>query len=242
MIFHPALTLAPSAPGNYTVVSELGSGRKVGLLELPLEGFAMILGSVVGLLVVVAATAAYCYCHSVRRKESLEKDAEKLPGEVVKGGALGSGGASVESLDSVVKECPVEGQNGGLSPVQSWGASTLLQEHERRLSVGGSMDAAHLHYPDVTQYMGVAMSPTPLPPMPEDPHAQDGPESPLASYTSYAAIGWDEPLTGHLLPHPPLPRHAAMPPMPPMPPAAAIGVQLVQAQQLDRKRRNVTQV
>ncbi|KAK4325545.1 hypothetical protein Pmani_003892 [Petrolisthes manimaculis] len=121
----PALTTS----GNYTMPSELGSGRPVGFSELQLEDVAVILGSLGGFLLVVAALVAYCYCHTSRRKKQQhEKDVEKVAASdgssvMVKSGSLGGedgGGGSHESLDSIVKEALESVRNGRpLSPVQS---------------------------------------------------------------------------------------------------------------------------
>ncbi|ROT86008.1 hypothetical protein C7M84_022878 [Penaeus vannamei] len=211
----PALTTS----GNYTLTSELGSGRPVGVMELQLEDVAVILGSIGGFLVVVAV----------------------LVGSVmVKSGSVGleEGGGSHESLDSVVKECPDASRDGRpLSPVQSWGATTLLQEHERRLSVhsGGAADEGPLHapFPDVTvtDYRPATGAVEPSVYLPcQHEEAACHCAVPGPDYTSYAAA-WDEPLTGHLLSRA---RTAAPTPAPHQQPQ--------QIPQADRKRRNVTQV
>lgn len=247
----PALTTS----GNYTMPSELGSGRPVGMTELQLEDVAVILGSIGGFLVVVAVLVSYCYCHTTkRRKQQREKDAEAVQGGGVGGSVMvksGSvcgedGGGSHESLDSVVKETQETARDGRpLSPVQSWGATTLLQEHERRLSVhsGAAEDGVvayqvdggaplHAPFPDVTvtDYRPVSGSGGDPPVYVPCPH-EEAPchcAVPGPDYTSYAAA-WDEPLTGHLLSRA---RTAAPTPAPHQP----------HLPQADRKRRNVTQV
>ncbi|XP_042238989.1 calcium-activated chloride channel regulator 4A-like [Homarus americanus] len=244
----PALTTS----GNYTMPSELGSGRPVGITELQLEDVAVILGSIGGFLLVVAALVSYCYCHTTkRRKQKHEKDVEKVQGSgsvMVKSRSLGieEGGGSHESLDSVVKDAPEPTRDGRpLSPVQSWGATTLLQEHERRLSVHSGatedgvvayqVDGAPLHarFPDVTvtDYRPVPNGGGGEPPVYVPCPHEEAPcqcAVPGPDYTSYAAT-WDEPLTGHLLSRA---RTAAPTPAPHQP----------HLPQADRKRRNVTQV
>lgn len=260
--------------------SELGSGRPVGLSELQMEDVAVILGSLGGFLLVVAALVAYCYCHTnTRRKQQREKDVEKVNSGstgmgvgigvgigvgsssiMVKSGSMTAeattGGGSHESLDSVVKETPTESLQDGrpLSPVQSWGATTLLQEHERRLSVhsGAPEDSQlptyqvdaplHAPFPDVTvtDYRPVPTRGTSeghvFVPCPHDDNNPCPCAGPGPDYTTYASA-WDEPLTGHLLsrvrtqaPHPiqPIPQQHQQ--------------QQIHPQQPDRKRRNVTQV
>lgn len=236
--------------------SELGSGRPVGMTELQLEDVAVILGSIGGFLIVVAVLVSYCYCHTTkRRKQQHEKDVEMVQGSgggvggsvMVKSGSLcgEDGGGSHESLDSVVKEVQDTARDGRpLSPVQSWGATTLLQEHERRLSVHSGVaedgvvayqvDGAPLHapFPDVTvtDYRPVSGSGGEPPVYVPCPH-EEAPchcAVPGPDYTSYAAA-WDEPLTGHLLSRA---RTAAPTPAPHQP----------HLPQADRKRRNVTQV
>lgn len=240
----PALTTS----GNYTMPSELGSGRPVGMTELQLEDVAVILGSIGGFLIVVAVLVSYCYCHtSKRRKQKHEKGVEKVQGSssvMVKSRSLGieEGGGSHESLDSVVKDTSEPTRDGRpLSPVQSWGATTLLQEHERRLSVhsGAAEDGMVAYqvdgnplqapFPDVTvtDYRPVSSEPQVFVPCPHE-EAPCHCSVPGPDYTSYAAA-WDEPLTGHLLSRA---RTAAPTPAPHLP----------HLPQADRKRRNVTQV
>lgn len=244
--------------------SELGSGRPVGMSEMQLEDLAVILGSIGGFLVVVVILVSYCYYYtSKRRKHQHQKDMEKAQGGassnggniMIKSGSLGieEGGDSHESLDIVVKEIPESTRDGRpLSPVQSWGATTLLQEHERRLSIHSAaaedglvshdLDGVPLHapFPDVTvtDYRPMAAGvggglepPVYLPCQHEEVPCQcvaAAVPAPGPDYTSYAPV-WDEPLTGHLLSRA---RTAAPTPAPQQP----------HLPQLDRKRRNVTQV
>ncbi|KAK3860859.1 hypothetical protein Pcinc_033121 [Petrolisthes cinctipes] len=247
----PALTTS----GNYTMPSELGSGRAVGLSELQLDDVAVILGSVGGFLLVVAALVTYCYWHTNRRrKQQYEKDVEKVAASggssvMVKSGSLSGedgGGGSHESLDSIAKDTQESVRDvRPLSPVQSWGATTLLQEHERRLSVHSSApedplpayqaDAPlHAPYPDVTVTDNRPVSSTggQGPVFIHCTH-EEGPchcTAPGPDYTSYAAA-WDDPLTGHLLSR----ARTSAPPIQPIP-------QQAHQQQADRKRRTVTQV
>ncbi|KAB7508142.1 Calcium-activated chloride channel regulator 2 [Armadillidium nasatum] len=138
----PGLTTS----GNVTTVSqELGSSRALGISDLRLEDLAVILGSVGGFLFVIFLFALYCICHTrARRKEQQQKDVEKLRGGnsvIVKSGSCQGGlDESVDSLDcDGTKDIDVTQQGTrSLSPVQSWGATTLLQEHERRLSINSS--------------------------------------------------------------------------------------------------------
>lgn len=249
--------------------SELGSGRPVGLSELQLEDVAVILGSLGGFLLVVAALVAYCYCHTNRRrKQQHEKDVEKVnagscgsvgisgSSVMVKSGSMvgeDNGGGSHESLDSVVKDTPESVHDiRPLSPVQSWGATTLLQEHERRLSVhsGAPEDPLpayqadaplHAPFPDVTvtDYRPLptgSEGPVFLPCAHDDVPCQCA--APGPEYTSYAAA-WDEPLTGHLLTR----ARTPAPPIQPIPQQQVLPQHQQQQQhQPDRKRRNVTQV
>ena len=143
-----------------------------------------------------------------------------------------------------------------LSPVQSWGATTLLQEHERRLSINSGLDRTtddgtigyqpdgsmpSNYPPDVTvtnrqQQECHTPSPTHQVPPPYDPPpytsypgSEDCPCNPGPDYTSYANT-WDEPISGHLLNRGQNGPHNG----PPIIPANGSA--------LDRKRRNVTQV
>ncbi|XP_066987727.1 calcium-activated chloride channel regulator 1-like isoform X1 [Macrobrachium rosenbergii] len=249
----PGLTTS----GNYTFPSELGSGKPVGASELAIGDIAVILGSIGGFLIVVAVVVTFCYCQTMKRRKQhqQEMEVEKMNGGgnggsvMIKSGSLGmeQGNGSHESLDSVVKEapdgCPIGGRP--LSPVQSWGASTLLKEHERRLSIpSGTTEASvvaypvegvplHAPYPDVTvrDYRPEAGTNDNAPVFMPCPH-DDAPchcAAPGPEYKSYAAA-WDEPLTGHLL-------SRARDPVAPTPTSHQ-----AQVAQVDRKRRNVTQV
>lgn len=263
--------------------SELGSGRPVGLSELQLEDVAVILGSLGGFLLVVAALVAYCYCHTNRRrKQQSEKDVEVTSGNAgmvgvgISGSGNGFGGGSSimvksgsmiaeanarrgshESLDSVVKDTPESIPDGRpLSPVQSWGATTLLQEHERRLSIhsGAPEDSQlpayptgaplHAPFPDVTvtDYRPVPTTRVAGEGQNYLPCSHDDNPCPCAGpgtdYTSYTST-WDEALTGHLLSRV---RTHATPPPPIQPIPQQQQQQQIHPQQSDRKRRNVTQV
>nr|XP_045589593.1 calcium-activated chloride channel regulator 4-like [Procambarus clarkii] len=251
---HPALTTS----GNYTMPSELGSNRPMGVSELQLEDVAVILGSIGGFLVVVAVLVTYCYCHTTkRRKQQHEKDAKKAQegggnGNVmIKPGTLSmeEGGSSHESLDSIVKDAPGTAHDGRpLSPIQTWGNTTMLKEHESRVSVPSEVaddgsatykaNGPHPHapFPDVTVTSSRPVSEgeggdelqVGLPCTHEDNTSLCA--APRLEYNSYTPT-WDEPLTGHLLTRAhtsaPTPTPAAHQPILP---------------QTDRKRRNVTQV
>lgn len=123
------------------------------------------------------------------------------------------------SIDSGIKEVEVR----PLSPVQSWGATKLLQEHERRLSIHSSADMIDESmvvmqpgipspFPDVTvtDYRHQIPTPTPSSTNTTNTYSTDSPPV----YTQYPTDGtvpccmneyqayngqWDEPLTGHLL-------------------------------------------
>ncbi|KAK8744770.1 hypothetical protein OTU49_000604, partial [Cherax quadricarinatus] len=249
---HPALTTS----GNYTMPSELGSGRPVGKTEFQLEDVAVILGSIGGFLIVVATVVFYCYCYTKRRKQHHEKDVKKARegggsgNLIVKPGTLSmeEGGGSHESLDSIVKDDPGTARDGPpLSPVQSWGPTTLIKEHERRMSVHSEVAedgpvaykanglSPHAPFPDVTvtssrlasEGEGGGESQV-YPPCTHEENTCNCASSRL-EYNSYAPT-WDEPLTGHLLSR----AHTS-----PAPTPAAHQPNLPQ---IDRKRRNVTQV
>ena len=244
----------------------------MGGSDLQLEDFAVIIGSVGGFLLIVICIASYCYCYNRRRRKQQEQKAsEKKRGSgsiIVKSGSCQGGLDDLEasrasSVENGIKDIEADGlastgvmqqQSGNrpLSPVQSWGATTLLQEHERRLSVhssGGGQnpdDYLVVYQPEPTPFPDVTVTdyrtctgaaPTPTPSTnthstepPAYYQTEDGPCpcTPGPEYNSYAP-GWDEPLTGHLLSRARVPA-----PAPQMQPAAL--------NHLDRKRRNVTQV
>ena len=255
--------------GNYTTVtSELGSGKPLDPSSLQLEEVAVIIGSVLGFLLIVLFLTSYCYCYTrKRRKQQEQKDTEKKRGSgsiIVKSGSCQGGldemeGSRGSSMENGIKDIESDGLppqqpgNRPLSPVQSWGATTLLQEHERRLSVHssggqGADDYLVVYQPEPTPFPDVTVTdyrtcagtaPTPTPSTnthSTDPPAyyqsEDGtpcPCTPGPEYSNYNP-GWDEPLTGHLLSRV---RQGGVPP--PQIPQQAVN-------HLDRKRRNVTQV
>ncbi|CAL4096642.1 unnamed protein product, partial [Meganyctiphanes norvegica] len=237
----PGLTTS----GNYTIPSELGSGRPIGLSGLQFEDVAMIFGIIGGFILVVIILVSYCYFIAFRRRKKQQiKDFENVPGDgsaniMVKSGSLGmeDDGRSNESIDSAIKEKNQSADGRPLSPVPFWDASTLLQEHERRLSVNSNVHdetvvsqnieghvPLHAPYPDVTVTDYRPCDPPPYTPEenPTCPCTVPGPD-----YTSYSA-SWDEPLTGHLLS-----RARGT--------VGSTNAATSQIPQVDRKRRNVTQ-
>lgn len=211
--------------GNFTVTSELGASRPLGFGNLQVEDIAIILGCAAGLLLIVTLLITYCYCYSAKRKKTNEdpKETEKPRNGsvIVKSSscqALDEEGRR-GSVDSGIKEVEVR----PLSPVQSWGATRLLQEHERRLSIHSSADIVDDQmvtmqpgmpspFPDVTvtDYPHQIPTPTPSSTNTTNTYSTDPPPA----YTQYPLEGngpccmneyqtyngaWDEPLTGHLL-------------------------------------------
>lgn len=214
------------------MTSELGASRQLGFGSLQVEDIAIILGSVGGLLIISALLITYCYCYTARRKkegkhhQQQQKDSveKSRNGSIIVKSNSCSGVEEIGrrgSVDSGIKEVEVR----PLSPVQSWGATRLLQEHERRLSIHSSADAIDDQmvamqpgmpspFPDVTvtDYPHQIPTPTPSSTNTTNTYSTDPPPS----YTQYLAdssvqqccVGpeyqayngsWDEPLTGHLL-------------------------------------------
>lgn len=172
---HPPTTRAsittPSIelPSSYSAEPQgHGLTQPVRVAGLTLEDVAVIAGSVGGLLVILTILTTFCYCHvSRRRKEQQKKDSEKMEANrnvMIKTNSsmMLDQDDSRDSADSVLKEGETLKDGRSLSPVQSWAASKLLAEHERRFSVSsgpvveqhGSVVhfGAGLHdpFPDVT--------------------------------------------------------------------------------------------
>ena len=236
--------------------SELGSGRPLGMTELRAEDVAVIVGSIGGFLVVAAALASYCYCHTLRRRKQPGKHEDVKT--VVHGGnnsdgsgsgdvslaiktesALGEGGGgSHESIHSTANDNtsrkPLDVVSH--SSVQSWGTATFPRENGsdmvgEPLATFPSLDSRP-PFPDVTvtDYQSVPSGggQTSLHMSYVHENAPGQFEVPSLSYGSYNT-GWEEPLTSHLLSQ----VHSAAPTPAP---------QQLPLMQADRKRRNVTQV
>lgn len=230
----------------------LGSERSAGVMELLTEDLAVILGSIGGFLVVVAAVVSYCYCHSSRRRAEREQgNAEKVESGVGCSGSLTvktsslsvediEGGSCYDSSEGMAKNDPQIRDDSHLAQVSD-ATPTLIRGHERKVSVHSGpitydVDVTPLDapFPDVTMtdYQrtpdgGGEELPPPayLPCLPEVSCHFTVPGPDYVSYTT----AWDEPLTGHLLSHA---RTVA-------PTPASHQPHLPQG---DRKRRNVTQV
>ncbi|XP_047468982.1 calcium-activated chloride channel regulator 1-like [Penaeus chinensis] len=195
-------TLAPSSDPS----EPLGRGitQPVRVAGLNLEDMAVIIGSVGGFLIIVAVLATFCYCHVARRRRHQhKKDTEKIEANrnvIIKTNStlMVDQDESQDSVDSAVKEEVVTTKDGRpLSPMQSWGASKLLQEHERRFSVtsGPLVEAAGTlaHYqslqeqfPDVT-LTGTHSYPSSQTPSTthSDPPAYQPPYTTVDAYAAY---------------------------------------------------------
>lgn len=120
-----------------------GVTQPVRVAGINLEDMAVIVGSVGGFLIIVAVLATFCYCHVARRRRHQhKKDSEKTEANrsvVIKTNStlMVDQDESHDSVDSAVKDGEVAVAKDGrpLSPIQSWGVSKLLQEHERRVSM-----------------------------------------------------------------------------------------------------------
>ncbi|XP_076032311.1 LOW QUALITY PROTEIN: calcium-activated chloride channel regulator 4-like [Oratosquilla oratoria] len=134
-----------------------GISQPVRIAGLALEDMAVILGSVGGFLIIVTVLATYCYCSvSRRRKQQQKKESDKAESNrnvMIKTNSslMIDQDESQDSVDSTVKDNEVIQEVRPMSPVQSWAASKLLQEHERRFSVtSGPISAEHLQYQAAT--------------------------------------------------------------------------------------------
>ena len=132
---HESTAVDPTEP--------LGSGltQPIRVAGLTLEDMAVIVGSVGGFLIMIAIVTVFCYCHVARRrKHENKKDTEKLEANrsvMIKSNSsiIMDQEESRDSSDSTVKDGEAMKDGRPLSPVQSWAASKLLAEHERRFSV-----------------------------------------------------------------------------------------------------------
>nr|XP_045590148.1 calcium-activated chloride channel regulator 1-like [Procambarus clarkii] len=160
-------TLEPTS--DLTEPQGRGVTQPVRVAGINLEDMAVIIGSVGGFLIIVAVLATFCYCHVARRRRHHhKKENEKLEANrsvMIKTNSslMVDQDESHDSVDSTVKDGEVAVAKDGrpLSPIQSWGVSKLLQEHERRVSmtsgplVEASGSLAHYQsmqepFPDVT--------------------------------------------------------------------------------------------
>lgn len=165
-------TTPPPITSTHTVqptgdLSEL-QGRQitqpVSVAGMNLEDIAVIVGSVGGFLIIAAVLATFCYCHVARRRTHHHKqDNEKLEGNhniMIKTNSnlLINQDESQDSVDSNTNkenEAVTLAKDGRpLSPIQSWGVTKLLQEHERRVSMtSGPLEAAGslAHYQNIQE-------------------------------------------------------------------------------------------
>ncbi|MCL4137960.1 UNVERIFIED_CONTAM: hypothetical protein GTU68_056467, partial [Idotea baltica] len=172
---HPPTTRAPittpsvDLPSSYSAEPQgHGLTQPVRVAGLTLEDVAVIAGSVGGFLVILTVISFFCYSHVARkRRKQQKKDTEKLESNrnvMIKTNSsmMLDQDDSQDSADSVVKDGETLKDGRSLSPVQSWAASKLLAEHERRFSVSsgpiveqhGSVvhygTSLHDPFPDVT--------------------------------------------------------------------------------------------
>ncbi|KAK8732368.1 hypothetical protein OTU49_007056 [Cherax quadricarinatus] len=167
----PMVTSPHTLEPTSDLTEPLGRGvtQPVRVAGINLEDMAVIIGSVGGFLIIVAVLATFCYCHVARRRRHQHKnETEKLEANrsvMIKTNStlMVDQDESHDSVDSAIKDGEVAVAKDGrpLSPIQSWGVSKLLQEHERRVSMtsGPLLEAsgslAHYQnmqepFPDVT--------------------------------------------------------------------------------------------
>ncbi|KAK3855980.1 hypothetical protein Pcinc_037649, partial [Petrolisthes cinctipes] len=171
--------------------------QPVRLAGMNLEEIAVIVGSVGGFLVMAAVLATFCYCHVSRRRHPHHKQQQQESNEKMEGSNRNQTNRNLmmnksnsnlvlnhqdnishDSTDSITEK---EGKGavmaGGvcndgrpLSPIQSWGVTKLLQEHERCVAMtGGTLEATE--HTITTTYYRSSTSPSPLmSPSPAHPH------------------------------------------------------------------------
>ena len=165
----PPTSPSPATPSDVLLDADAAGHNMspVRVAAIDIENIAIIAGGVGGLLLVLLILVVVCYLHRSRRRPAKPKD--QLPTAVGKSLVIapqqpptptGDRDVSRDSVDSAVKEKAqylqdVEAPMPALSPMQSWGASKLLQEHEQRFpdttANGHVMHYGNYHeaYPDV---------------------------------------------------------------------------------------------
>ncbi|KAK7079588.1 hypothetical protein SK128_019402 [Halocaridina rubra] len=210
-------SLEPTANMAQPLGHEVTQPVRVGL---NLEDMAVIIGSVGGFLIVMAALATFCYCHVAKhRRHQHKKDQDRMEGNrnimIKTNSSLMIDRDDVhDSQESNMKDEVVLSKDGRpISPMQSWGASKLLQEHERRISVtsspnmeiSGQVNSCQNFqdpFPDVTL---ISTHPYPTTQTPSTTHS-DPPA--YAPYTT-------EPHTSYSYPYHPAYSHEELPPYTP---------------------------
>lgn len=168
----PPMTFPPNAHPSASIEPRgRGVTQPIRLAGLALEDIAVIGGVLAGFIFIITIFAVVCVMHlKRRRKQSNKKDAAVDRVEANRNVMVKSNSAVVidheeshDSADSTVKDADTLKPVRPLSPVQSWAASKLLAEHERRFSVtsGPAMPPQQSHpmeynasmhdpFPDVT--------------------------------------------------------------------------------------------
>ncbi|CAL4115320.1 unnamed protein product [Meganyctiphanes norvegica] len=107
------------------------------------EDMAIIVGAVTGFLIIIIMIVIFCFFHVARRKRNgYKRDQEKVEAnnqlKKTNSSLIIDKNETQESVDSIIKEDKLQSKNEApLSPMPSWSASKLLQEHEQRFSVAG---------------------------------------------------------------------------------------------------------
>ncbi|XP_018008279.1 calcium-activated chloride channel regulator 2-like [Hyalella azteca] len=139
----PPMTFPSNAhPSASTEPRGRGVTQPIRLAGLALEDIAVIGGVVGGFIVIIAIFAIVCVLHLKRRRKHSNKKEVAHRVEANRNVMVKSNSAVVidhedshDSADSTVKDAEALKPVRPLSPVQSWAASKLLAEHERRFSV-----------------------------------------------------------------------------------------------------------
>ncbi|CAL4066566.1 unnamed protein product, partial [Meganyctiphanes norvegica] len=183
---HPPVTMrTPTSPQtNHRKEASMGSTETIssGITQpvrvsgLNIDDMTIILGAVTGFLIVIAVIVTFCYLHVARKKKQQRKNESEILSEGQHTASKGNLSLPLEqyercnSSESPIKTVEVISKDvRNLSPVPSWTASTLLQEHERRFSTtsGPLLDKAqydneHVNlqdpFPDVTLTGGKCQS------------------------------------------------------------------------------------
>lgn len=258
-------------------VSELGVTTPQPT-ALSTRNILAIVGAGCGILVVILIMAVYYLVVVTRRRRQKQ---EKKTIDVLEPATTTKGGCDPDSeTDSITKpppstEAPVAGEaevpgKRAMSPIQSWPASTLLAEHEKRhphdMTDGGEGGDLNLHQPDLgVPYMPPTHQVTPHPFFYHTPNghyiednlAMDSgsmistqPSESLHMYKVDSGTGdYPQPPSSSVAPTPvsweagrrPGPTKVP-PPTPPKPTFAHLGGVAATPHGQERKRRNVTQV
>ncbi|CAL4169696.1 unnamed protein product [Meganyctiphanes norvegica] len=126
------------------------------------DDMAAIIGSVVGFLIVLGVILIFCFVyalqkrsrHNKKEKEITKNKIYKMPPTII------DTNESHDSADSGVKDCEALNSDGrSLSPTNSWTATQLLYEHEKRFSTTSAGKSNSSEFQEKEQYSDIISYP-----------------------------------------------------------------------------------